>query len=320
VKIMLFLALWSVWLGIGTSLLLAGAGGAGDSRAETLLWAGYDWQVRSGTGGPGPNTWDPANVWVDALGQLHLRIAQTARGWTCAELYTTARLGFGIYQFWVTGRLDQLDPRVVLGLFHYPTEDVGPDGTNEIDIEFARWDNPAWPNGNYTVWPKTAGPPQLTWSFELVQTGTHTTQRYHWRPGRVCFQSLHGHRHDTAGLAAAWPTPDSHLDLVAAQPMPVHLNLWLFQGQPPLDGQEVEIVLVDFRYFAYDLDQDGSVSAADPRLLAGFLAGNAVVMPGGAAGTDANHDGKAGATDLVLEQWGAGPLPEVTRTGRPERR
>ena len=48
-------------------------------------------------------------------------------------------LGFGRYQFQVIGRIDQLDPNVVLGLFKYPTPDVGPDGTNEIDIEFAQW-------------------------------------------------------------------------------------------------------------------------------------------------------------------------------------
>ena len=39
----------------------------------------------------------------------------------------------------VNGRLDQLDDNVTLGLFSYPTGDVGPDGTHEIDLEFARW-------------------------------------------------------------------------------------------------------------------------------------------------------------------------------------
>jgi hypothetical protein len=37
--------------------------------------------------------------------------------------------------FQTNGRLDLLDDNVVLGLFNYPTEDVGPDGTHELDIE-----------------------------------------------------------------------------------------------------------------------------------------------------------------------------------------
>jgi hypothetical protein len=44
-------------------------------------------------------------------------------------------MGFGRYQFWIEGRVDRLDPNVVLGLLNYPTPDVGPDATNEIDID-----------------------------------------------------------------------------------------------------------------------------------------------------------------------------------------
>ena len=68
------------------------------------------------------------------------------------EVLTKDRSGFGRYQFWVVGRVDRLDPNVVFGLFNYPTPDIGPDGTNEIDIEFAKWGKPEAPMGNYTVW------------------------------------------------------------------------------------------------------------------------------------------------------------------------
>jgi hypothetical protein len=43
------------------------------------------------------------------------------------------------HQFWVFGRIDKLDPNVVFGLFGYPIANVEPDGTHEIDIEFAKW-------------------------------------------------------------------------------------------------------------------------------------------------------------------------------------
>ena len=35
---------------------------------------------------------------------------------------------------------------------------------------------------------------------------------------------------------------------IAQQTMPVHLNLWLFEGPPPKNGQEVEVVLRSFRF------------------------------------------------------------------------
>src|SRR5271165_2051374 len=135
-------------------VLWSAAVSAGAQQPKTLQFSGYEWQVRSvGKGGPGPNQWDPNNVWVDKNGWLHLKITRVQNEWRCAELYTTKRLGFGRYQFQVIGRIDRFDPAVVLGLFNYPTADVGQDGTNEIDIEIAHWGNPKWDNGNFTVYP-----------------------------------------------------------------------------------------------------------------------------------------------------------------------
>ena len=128
------------------------------SSAKTIRFSGYDWKVKFGTHeGPGPNNWSENNVWVDQNGYLHLKLTQQGDRWYCAEVLTQDRLGFGRYQFWVVGRVDRLDPNVVLGLFNYPTPDVGPDGTNEIDIEFAQWGKPEAPIGNYTVWPAREG-------------------------------------------------------------------------------------------------------------------------------------------------------------------
>jgi hypothetical protein len=115
---------------------------------RTIQFSGYEWIVRdhgSDLSGPGPNLWDGSNVWVDESGDLHLKLTHTEDGWHSAEVTMTQRLGFGRYQFQVIGPIDQLDPNVVLGLFNYPTEEVGPDGTNEIDIEFAHWETPLHP-------------------------------------------------------------------------------------------------------------------------------------------------------------------------------
>ena len=42
--------------------------------------------------------------------------------------------------------------------------------------------------------------------------------------------------------------PQDSSRYIAQQAMPVHLNLWLFKGLPPKNGQEVEVVLRSFRF------------------------------------------------------------------------
>src|ERR1700722_10085528 len=121
----------------------------------TISWSGYEWSIRSGSGGPGPNTWNQNNVFVDANGYLHLQINNQGGVWSSAELdmVSPVTLGFGTFQFHALGRPDLLDPNTVFGFFLYPPASVGPDGTNEIDVEFSRWGNSNAYNGNYTVWP-----------------------------------------------------------------------------------------------------------------------------------------------------------------------
>ena len=89
--------------------------------------------MKSGTReGPGPNNWDENNVWVDQDGYLHLKLTKQGDRRYCAEVLTKDRLGFGRHQFRVVGRVDRLDPKVVLGLFNYPTPDVGPDSSGPV--------------------------------------------------------------------------------------------------------------------------------------------------------------------------------------------
>src|SRR5437868_5795598 len=48
---------------------------------KTIQFANYTWQVRSGSGGPGPNHWADTNVWVDSDGFLHLKITNVGGTW-----------------------------------------------------------------------------------------------------------------------------------------------------------------------------------------------------------------------------------------------
>jgi hypothetical protein len=234
-------------IALATFTFLSFASSAQESK--TLFFSGYEWTVRSNPGGPGPNEWKEENVWVDGNGWLHLKISVQDNMWSCAELYTTRRFGFGKYQFEVIGRIDQLDDNVVLGLFNYPTEDVGPDTTNEMDIEFSRWGDGANPMGNYTVWPTKLGlqPAERTFSFSL--NSDTTTHVFHRGERGVLFQSLYGFQSHPASRMARWlylpKTPGSR---ISRKPMPVHINLWLFDGLPPKDQQEIEIIIASFRF------------------------------------------------------------------------
>ena len=228
---------------------LAAAGPA--AHAATVNFAGYAWEVRTGGGGPGPNSWSAGNVGVEADG-LHLRISRNASGaWTCAEVTMTTSLGFGEYQFELTGRPDLFDRNVVLGLFNYPPQAVGPDGSNEIDIEFAQWGDAGNPNRlNWTVYPPALGPAPTHKEVPLALTGDATTHRFDWTSQGVKYKSLHDWQ-DTgdAGLFAKWnDRPSRPKKQIPQTPIPVHMNLWLFDGREPTDGQPVEVVIRSFTF------------------------------------------------------------------------
>jgi hypothetical protein len=217
--------------------------------AKDIEFGGYTWTVRSGRGGPGPNAWDENNVWLDTSTNLHLKISLRDGKWSCAEVTMRKRLGFGRYQFQTTGRLDRLDDNVVLGLFNYPTGDVGPDGTHEIDIEFARWGDSKNPMGNYTVWPVVKSLKQVSKSFPFTLASDQTTHRFIWSRERVKFWSLEGCRDDDREDISTWVySPSDAAQHISQQPMPVHINLWLFKGLAPKDGREVEVIIDEFRF------------------------------------------------------------------------
>jgi hypothetical protein len=228
-----------------------------------ITFSGYQWDVRAkGRGGPGPNTWNDANAQVDDLGRLHLKITSNMdpvgyTEWQCVELSTLQRLGQGRYQFQLIGRIDKLDRNVVLGLFKYPTPDVGVDGTNEIDIEFAQWGREMANNADYVVYP-ASGPraPKDNVEFRVALQGDYTTHRFLWESDQVTFQSLHGHRDDDANEFERWQYAPNEARLIPQQPTPVRMNLWLFRGMAPFDGAEVEIIVSQFAFTPIDqLDQ-----------------------------------------------------------------
>jgi hypothetical protein len=233
------------------STALAGVIGLGATslcEAKTLQFSGMTWTVRpNGQGGPGNNTWCENNAFVDAYGALHLRITYAKGKWCSAEVVSDMRFAYGTYQFQLKSRVDLLDRNVVLGLFNYPTSDVGPDGTNEIDIEFAKWGDARADMLNYTAWPvrQALGPSGNT--FPLALGGDNSTHRFIWQPTFIRYQSTHGHYDGNPYPIADWTfAPADYADRISHAAMPVHMNLWLFAT--PSHKKPVEVIISQFKY------------------------------------------------------------------------
>jgi len=232
----------------GALIGVAGLAAAPLCEAKTLYFSGMTWTVRpNGVGGPGANTWCENNAFVDANGDLHLRITRAKGKWCSAEIVSDMRFAYGTYQFQLKSRVDLLDRNVVLGLFNYPTSDVGADATNEIDIEFARWGDASANMLNYTAWPVQAalGPSGNT--FPLALTGNYSTHRFIWQQTFIRYQSTHGHFDDNRYPIADWTfAPADYTSRIAHAAMPVHMNLWLFGT--PSSKQTIEVVVSKFTY------------------------------------------------------------------------
>lgn len=207
------------------------------SAQTTIQFSGLTWNVQTGSGGPGPNLWSdsPNSVWVDARGQLHLKIRKSGNVWYCSEVYTQQSFGHGEYRFYVAGNANNYDPEIVVGLFTYETD------TREIDIEFSRWGNPANDAGWFTVQPVVAGNQH---NFAINQAGDSSTHRFEWNDNSIFFQSFRGHYATIPApenLISEWNYTGNYIPPVGNERL--HINFWLFGGHSPVNQQEAELVI-----------------------------------------------------------------------------
>ena len=234
----------------GAHQAAAAAAGAGRpaSQPRTISFAGHDWAVKSSNGkvGPGPNYFSDSadNVWVDSAGRLHLKITKSKGKWFSAEIVSTESFGYGTYRFYLDSAVDALDPSVVLGLFTWHDDPAY--NHREIDIEFSRWGAANNQNAQYVVQPYTLASNIVR--FDEPAGLAQSTHSFRWLAGSVEFQSLRG--------LFATPPDSSYVvrqwTLTGGAPQAggenARLNLWLFQGRPPTDGREVEVIVNRFEF------------------------------------------------------------------------
>jgi hypothetical protein len=177
----------------GPVLAEATVQGGTPTPLKTIQFSGYEWEIRDTGSDPGgsKNFYDPANVWTDQRGFLHLRITKQADRWVSSELKLSRSLGYGSYRF-VVRDVSHLEPAAVFAMFTW--DDSGP--AREMDIEISRWGEPADKNAQYVIQPYVV--PANTVRF-MAPPGP-LTYSMNWQPGRVTFRTLRG---SSSGLQTA---------------------------------------------------------------------------------------------------------------------
>jgi len=206
---------------------------------KTLMFGGYEWQVREtpGIAGGTNNRYDPDNVWTDARGSLHLRIAGGAGHWTSAAVSLRRSLGYGSYRF-ALRNVSQLEPSAVFTMS--ALNDDGPGG--EMDIEISQWGETNIKDAQFVIQPYFV--PANSWRFR--SPAGPATFLLRWAPGRASFLAYRGTA-PRAGSALA----GEHV-FTSSVPAPggdsIHMNLYVFgnTGEPLKHGAEV--IVDQFEY------------------------------------------------------------------------
>jgi hypothetical protein len=208
---------------------------------KILNFSGYEWTTSTGPifhAGSRP-FFDPANVWADERGALHLRISGSPGKWTSAEVKLTRSLGYGTYRFQVRD-ISHLEPSALLTLVTW--DGTGTENNRrELDVELGRWGYLDNTNVNYVVQPYYV--PANVLAFR-APPGVYT-HSFRWEPGQVTFSTVAGpgntgsraiNRHVfTSGV----PSPGGES---------VRIAMYVFyQGKIPLKNEN-EVIIDKFEY------------------------------------------------------------------------
>src|ERR1700751_2415801 len=208
---------------------------------KILNFSGYEWKTSTGPifRAGRRHFFDPANVWTDERGALHLRISGSPGKWAAAELKLTRSLGYGTYRFQVRDTA-HLEPSAVLTLITW--DGAGTESNrHELDVQLSRWGYLDNTNVDYVVQPYyvpanyvafRAPPGLLTHSFR-------------WEPGKVTFSTVAGSGNTGEGVisqdvfTSGVPSPEGQS---------VRIALYVFnQGHIPLKNEN-EVIIEKFEY------------------------------------------------------------------------
>jgi hypothetical protein len=224
---------------------LAAVNGEGSASVlpspKILNFSGYEWTTSAGPifRAGSRNFFDPANVWTDERGALHLRISGSPGKWAAAEVKLTRGLGYGTYRFQLRD-VSHLEPSALLTLLTW--DGVGTESTRrELDVELGRWGYLENTNVNYVVQPYYV--PANFVAFR-VPPGAYT-HSFRWEPGQVIFSTVAGSSNTDGRLinrhvfTSGVPSPEGES---------VRIGLYVFyKGKIPLKNEN-EVVIDKFEY------------------------------------------------------------------------
>jgi len=207
---------------------------------KILKFSGYEWTTSAGPifHAGSRNFFDPANVWTDERGALHLRISGSPGKWAAAELKLTRSLGYGTYKFQVRD-VSHLEPSALLTLIAW--DGVGTESTRrELDVELGPWGQLDNTNVNYVVQPYYV--PANYVAFR-APPGPYT-HSFQWEPGKVTFSTV-------AGSGTGGRIINQHV-FTSGVPSPegesVRIALYVFHpGHIPLRNEN-EVIIDKFEY------------------------------------------------------------------------
>lgn len=220
-----------------------------DRAPREVDFGGMTWLVKPSEllrWGPGPNWFsdDERSVWVDERG-LHLTILRDGDRWLCSEIVSKDAPGFGNYRFVTEPIAEDLPVNAVAGYFTW--DDYAPDQHyREIDIELGRWRDPEADLAQYVVQPWDRPGNMHRFSYAEPKATSHEIL---WTAGQVRWRTWSG--------AAPSPTPETLLQewSYTGEDLPtepgraqLRINLWLIDGEPPVNGRELEWVIREFEF------------------------------------------------------------------------
>jgi hypothetical protein len=209
---------------------------------KILNFSGYEWTTSAGPmfRAGSRNFFDPANVWTDERGALHLRISGSPGRWAAAEVKLTRSLGYGTYRFQLHD-VSHLEPSAVLALITW--DGIGTESNRrELDVELGRWGYLDNDNVHYVVQPYYV--PANFVAFRMP-AGVYT-HSFRWEPGQVTFSTVTG-----SGDTGAGRVINRHV-FTSGVPSPggesVRIALYVFhQGPIPLKNEN-EVMIDRFEY------------------------------------------------------------------------
>ena len=207
---------------------------------KIIHFSGYDWIARSASSDRGgvTNPYDPANVWTDQKGYLHLRMDQRDGRWYCAEVNLTRSLGFGTYRV-VVQNSAHIGPSAVVSMFTYDEGSVE-EARRELDIELSRWGNSAGKNAQFVVQPFYV--PENVVRFDAPPG--RMTYTFRWQPESATFMA-------DRGSAPGAPAISQHVftsGIPQAMGQTVHIDLYNFHHAGSSLQQPAEVVIEKFEY------------------------------------------------------------------------